>query len=63
MKKIALILTVAIALASCNSSKNVVATPAAGSSTYWQQHVNYDMDVDMDVDRYQYTGRQKLVYT
>ncbi|MFB0903876.1 MAG: M1 family metallopeptidase [Nonlabens sp.] len=63
MKKIALILTVAIALASCNSSKNVMATPAAGSSTYWQQHVNYDMDVDMDVDRYQYTGQQKLVYT
>jgi hypothetical protein len=63
MKKIALILTVAMALASCNSSKNVVATQAASSNTYWQQHVNYDMDVDMDVDRYQYTGQQKLVYT
>ncbi len=62
MKKIALILTAAVLLASCNSSKNVVATQNAGSSTYWQQHVNYDMDVDMDVDRYQYTGKQTIVY-
>lgn len=63
MKKIALILTVAVALASCNSSKNVVANPSSDSGTYWQQHVNYDMDVNIDVDRYQYTGQQKLVYT
>lgn len=63
MKKIALLFTAAILLVSCNSSKNVVATQNASSSTYWQQHVNYDMDVDMDVDRYQYTGKQTLVYT
>ncbi|PPK96649.1 peptidase M1-like protein [Nonlabens xylanidelens] len=63
MKKIALILTAAIALAGCSSSKNVVSSQDASSGTYWQQHVNYDMDVNMDVDRYQYTGKQKLVYT
>lgn len=30
---------------------------------YWQQHVDYQMDVDMDVKTYQYTGTQKLTYT
>ncbi|PTX60521.1 peptidase M1-like protein [Kordia periserrulae] len=33
------------------------------SSTYWQQKVNYDMSIDMNVNNYQYTGTQKLVYT
>jgi len=39
-----------------NSSNNVVAG-------YWQQHVDYTMDIDMDVNNYQYKGTQKLVYT
>jgi hypothetical protein len=30
---------------------------------YWQQHVDYTMDIDMDVKSYQYTGTQKLIYT
>jgi hypothetical protein len=30
---------------------------------YWQQHVDYTMDVDVDVKKYQYSGTQKLVYT
>lgn len=30
---------------------------------YWQQHVDYTMEVDMDVETYQYTGSQQLVYT
>ena len=30
---------------------------------YWQQHVDYTMDIDMNVETYQYTGTQKLVYT
>lgn len=30
---------------------------------YWQQHVSYTMDIDMDVKTYKYTGTQKLVYT
>ena len=30
---------------------------------YWQQHVDYKMDVKMDVKNYQYTGNQELVYT
>lgn len=30
---------------------------------YWQQHVDYKMDVSMDVKTYQYKGKQTLVYT
>ncbi|WP_299549045.1 M1 family metallopeptidase [Seonamhaeicola sp.] len=32
-------------------------------STYWQQHVDYKMAIDMDVNTYQYKGKQTLVYT
>ena len=35
----------------------------AQSSTYWQQHANYKMDVVVDVKNYQYKGKQELVYT
>ena len=33
------------------------------TSGYWQQHVDYAMEIDMDVNNYQYQGKQKLVYT
>ncbi len=36
---------------------------AQNNISYWQQHVNYKMDVDIDVENYQYQGTQKLVYT
>ncbi|WP_027138044.1 M1 family metallopeptidase [Gaetbulibacter saemankumensis] len=56
---------------SCGGTKEVTttnnATPLAPNhsvnSTYWQQHVDYKMDIDMDVDNYQYKGKQTLVYT
>ena len=32
-------------------------------TTYWQQHADYKMTVDMDVKTYQYNGKQTLVYT
>ncbi|MEL6916730.1 MAG: M1 family metallopeptidase [Bacteroidota bacterium] len=35
----------------------------AQSNSYWQQHVDYVMGVDMDVEDYTYKGTQKLVYT
>lgn len=35
-------------------------SPNAG---YWQQHVNYKMDVSVDVKTFKYTGKQQLVYT
>lgn len=36
---------------------------AQNNTSYWQQHVDYTMDVDVDVNNYQYKGTQKLVYT
>jgi len=33
------------------------------SAPYWQQHVDYKMEVAMDVKNYQYKGKQELVYT
>jgi len=38
-------------------------TNAQNSSNYWQQHVDYTMEVDMNVENFQYSGTQKLVYT
>ena len=56
---------------SCGSSKSVSTSTKTGSttnsssakSTYWQQHVDYKMEIDMDVNNYQYQGKQTLVYT
>ena len=42
---------------------SMVFVNAQNNFSYWQQHVDYAMDVDMDVNTYQYTGTQKLVYT
>jgi hypothetical protein len=36
---------------------------AQNNTTYWQQHVDYTMDVDVDAKNYQYKGTQHLVYT
>ncbi|AUP79479.1 M1 family metallopeptidase [Flavivirga eckloniae] len=62
---------------SCGGSKNVttqktpekITTPQAkaeqsvSKTAYWQQHVDYKMEIDMDVNTYQYKGNQTLVYT
>ncbi|MWW24369.1 M1 family metallopeptidase [Algibacter lectus] len=65
------ILSIAL-LASCTSTKTVTNTTSSSTSmvlnspataTYWQQHVDYKMDIDMDVNNYQYQGKQTLVYT
>ncbi|MEM9648870.1 MAG: M1 family metallopeptidase [Bacteroidota bacterium] len=36
---------------------------ATAQNGYWQQHVDYSMEVDMDVNTFQYNGTQKLIYT
>ncbi len=36
---------------------------AQNNSSYWQQKVDYNMEVDIDVNNFKYTGIQKLVYT
>jgi hypothetical protein len=38
-------------------------TKAQNTTNYWQQHVDYTMEVDMNVENFQYSGSQKLVYT
>ncbi len=35
----------------------------AQHKNYWQQHADYTMEIDMDVEKYQFKGKQKLVYT
>jgi len=35
----------------------------AQQTSYWQQHADYTMSIDMDVKTYQYTGTQKIIYT
>ena len=41
----------------------VFSLQAQNNTSYWQQHVDYTMDVKMDVKSFQYQGTQKLVYT
>ena len=53
MKKLALALLMASGLF---AQKNP-------NACYWQQHVDYKMEVSMDVKTYRYTGTQQLVYT
>ena len=52
-------------LVSCSETKKLTYTQNDSNviPAYWQQHVAYTMDIDMDVNNYQYKGKQKLVYT
>lgn len=58
-------------LLSCNASKGTIVTNApqfeasqvSSGYGYWQQHVDYKMAIDMDVNTYRYNGKQQLVYT
>ncbi|QFZ54480.1 M1 family metallopeptidase [Oceanihabitans sp. IOP_32] len=71
MKKLILsIFSLSLLLWSCHSQKTLTTTESESfsvSSTeipgYWQQHVEYKMEIDMDVNTYQYQGKQELVYT
>ena len=68
MKKIILGLSLLsiVSCASTGTTNNSVVKSSVSKSTsqnYWQQHVDYKMDIDMDVKTFQYKGIQKLVYT
>ncbi|GGD17543.1 M1 family metallopeptidase [Hyunsoonleella pacifica] len=75
MKRVLVYILVFLTIVACSSTKDVITTPntpevpqtisIAPSSTsgYWQQHVDYKMEIDMDVNTYQYKGKQELVYT
>ncbi|OIQ23454.1 M1 family metallopeptidase [Lacinutrix sp. MedPE-SW] len=49
--------------ASTSQNSPMAVTASSAKSTYWQQHVDYKMEIDMDVNNYQYQGKQTLVYT
>ncbi|MGB1284502.1 MAG: M1 family metallopeptidase [Polaribacter sp.] len=64
MKKLFFLVASFIIFASCAQTKKATYIQATTShSGYWQQHVDYTMDIDMNVNNYQYKGTQKLVYT
>jgi hypothetical protein len=65
MKKILSLIFIFSVLISCNETKNVVHKQNTFNkkTTYWQQHIDYSMDIDMDVNTYQYKGNQKAIYT
>lgn len=52
MKRILLVLLIT---STCITAQN--------NTSYWQQHVDYTMDIDIDVENYQFKGTQKLIYT
>jgi hypothetical protein len=41
----------------------VSAVKAQNNNSYWQQKVDYKMEIDVDVRSYQYEGKQELTYT
>ena len=66
-----LLFSISLFLMSCGSTQTLKENTiskfsdkqSSNLSSYWQQHVNYTMDIDMDVNNYQYKGKQTLVYT
>ena len=63
MKKIISILFTIVFLSSCNQTKSIVSKKTVIIQNSWQQHVDYKMDIDVDVKKFQYKGKQRLVYT
>lgn len=45
------------------SLATILGVHAQNNKSYWQQHVDYKMNVDMNVENFQYTGDQELIYT
>ncbi len=41
----------------------VLSISAQNNTNYWQQQVDYKMEIDMDVKKFQYKGTQELAYT
>ena len=65
MKKILLVALAIIFMLSCATSSDIIAqnNDTSNSDCYWQQHVDYKMEIDMDVSSYQYKGKQSIIYT
>ena len=65
MKKVIYFAFSMLLLVSCSETKKVTYNQDSSNfkDGYWQQHVDYTMDIDMNVTTYQYKGVQKIVYT
>ncbi|MBT8272444.1 MAG: M1 family metallopeptidase [Bacteroidia bacterium] len=66
MRKILASISCVFMLVSCVGTTNLSAQESMSSQKpngYWQQHVDYTMEIDMDVKSNTYKGIQKLVYT
>lgn len=66
MKRLLLCLSVTAFALSCGAiEKPSYKTETSNVTTdnYWQQHVDYQMEIDMNVNTFQYHGNQKLTYT
>ncbi|EDP72838.1 Zn-dependent aminopeptidase, putative [Flavobacteriales bacterium ALC-1] len=66
MKNFLILLSVITLVFSCGATEKLTQsseTTKVSTNNYWQQHVDYDMEIDMDVNSFQYKGKQKLVYT
>ena len=66
MRKVLFLLLSVVMIVSCAQTKDVSykeKNRTSNSNGYWQQSVDYTMDIDMNVNNYQYKGTQKLVYT
>jgi len=63
-KNLFLIFTIAL-VTSCTQIKEVAYQQKkdANQITYWQQHVDYKMAIDVDAKNHQYKGTQKVIYT
>ena len=66
MKKLLLLGSLILFFAACAQTKEVHTVTnktAPKFTTYWQQHIDYAMDIDVDAEKHQYKGIQKVVYT
>jgi len=63
MKKVFLILAIIPFLGSCIPTKIITGQSSVTSDNSWQQHVDYTMEIDVDVKKFRYKGKQKLIYT
>ena len=70
MRSVIVVCSMLALMLSCKSAQQPFSVPVSSdvlkpvlNPYYWQQRVNYKMDIDMDVSTYRYKGTQTLEYT
>ena len=54
---------ITLTFSSCKGAKQTNTAVYSIDPTYWQQHVDYSMEIDMNVNTFRYNGKQTLIYT